>query len=102
MAINAFRHFANSIRQPAPYFPIVSEAKGAGNLIIGTLQLAISVYMRYSNNPRHNALTGRHIQIGTEALQRAAVQLTPALLVGVAKCGYERFSNSTISFFPLT
>jgi|GEM_PF-3593907 len=83
MAITAFRQFANGLRNPAPYVPLITELKGVTNLTIGLLQLSISVYMRYSSNPYHRGLTNRHVEIGTEAVKRGVIQLAPAAALAI-------------------
>lgn len=96
MAITAFRQFANHLRQPAPYFPGITELKGATNLLLGSMQLLISIYMRCSTNPHHRSLTQKHIAIGTEAVRRGLIQFAPGFLAGMgARYATNYYYNAT-------
>lgn len=78
-----FRLTVNQLRQPAPYFPIATEAKAIANLMLGIAQLAASQALKLSSNPRYNdgRLTRRHIEIGTEPIRRGMIDLAPSLIV---------------------
>lgn len=41
--VQTFRQFAHRIRQPRPYFPIITELKGITNLVLGLIELFISL-----------------------------------------------------------
>ena len=95
--VGAFRIFANELRKPYPYFPIVTELKGASNLVIGFLQLSISGYMKYSQNTYYNSLATRHWDIGTEAMARGAFEFVPGFLVGFGSMQVAKANNVTIT-----
>jgi len=95
MAVLAFRKFANQLRQPSPYFPMVTELKGATNLVIGSLQFLISWYMKYSKNPHYNSLSGKHFEIGTQAVRQGAIQFVPGALASFGAAYAARIYNVT-------
>ena len=82
-AVTNFRHFANTLREePLQYTFVVTECKGAANIIIGSLQLIISEWMKRSSNPYYKAtLAPRHVEIGTEALKRGLGQILPGAIM---------------------
>jgi hypothetical protein len=82
-AVKSFREFANEIRKPSPYVPVVTELKGITNIGLGSMQLLVSQYMKYSNNQYYNQLSARHVTIGKEAIYRGFIQLAP-VAVGVS------------------
>ena len=82
--VKSFREFANGIRQPSPYCPVVTELKGITNLGVGSMQLLVSQYMKYSNNPYLNGLSARHVQIGKEAIYRGVIQFTPGFVFSMS------------------
>jgi hypothetical protein len=79
MAVVAFKNFANQLRQPSPYSLMITELKGATNLVIGTLQLLASNYM-YSQSPSYNSLADRHFEMGTEAIRQGVIEFVPGAL----------------------
>ncbi len=97
MAVVTFRNFANQLRQPSPYFPMVTELKGATNLVIGSLQFLISYYMKYSRNSYYNSLSARHFEIGIQAVRQGAVQFGPGAIVSFGAAYAASIYNVTSS-----
>lgn len=75
----SFRSFANQLHQPSPYFPMVTELKGATNLLIGSLQLLTS-YFLYSQSLSYNSLSAKHFEMGVQAIRQGAIQFGPGAL----------------------
>ncbi|HSX04597.1 MAG TPA: hypothetical protein VLG76_07715 [Rhabdochlamydiaceae bacterium] len=92
--IHTFRQFANELRNPVPYRPVTTELRGTANVVIGSLQLIVSRYMKYSSNPYYNSLEKRHVEIGFQALSLGLKQLTPAILASGTYYCYRNWSSN--------
>jgi hypothetical protein len=95
MAVVTFRNFANQLRQPSSYFPMVTELKGAANLFIGSLQFLISYYMKYSRSSYYNSLSAKHYEIGTQAVRQGAIEFVPGALASFGAAYAARIYNVT-------
>lgn len=93
--IKSFREFANEMRQPSPYRPLITELKGLTNLGLGSMQLLVGQYMKYSKSSYLNQLSARHVQIGNEAIYRGLVQFMPGFLVSISAMSLIRRWDST-------
>jgi hypothetical protein len=87
--VQRIRQFSNELRNPVPYFPVTTELRGTANIVIGSLQLLASRYMKYSSN--YNMFEKRHVEIGSQALSLGLQQLSPAILACGA--GYYLYQN---------
>ena len=99
MTVTAFRHFANGLRDPSPYFPLMTELKGVVNLAFGILQLSSSICTKCSSNPSQRLLAECYVQVGVEAVRSGCIQLAPAVIAGtvvyVTKKVFENYFPST-------
>jgi len=96
-AVTSFRQFANTIREePFHYTLGVTECKGVANIVIGSLQLIFSQVLKRSSKEYYRVkLAPRHVEIGTQALQRGAIQILPAAIV--ASSAYFTYRNWTLN-----
>ncbi len=78
--IEVFREFAEKVRQPAPYRPLITEAKGVTNLALGSLEVIASQCCIRRGKLR-DQISRFHLQKGKETFRTGLEQLVPAFKV---------------------